>query len=336
MVATWRSLLFFVAIVLVIGAGLFSATANMPVGPEVHSRVFPCLPNTCVVALIKPTFTSTAYGNVSTWPNSFYSFYQDNVQYHEVNDSRQLTLLKSQVIDGWATSYHLKAMLENSSTAFHLGKNVFVLTDEDVSQGGLFFQGKWRYNAIILGHNEYVTRSEYEYLRYFVADGGKLILADANALYTEVAYNPKTGVLHLVSGHGWQFNGTSAWQNSTAPFHKDEINWLGSAYGHYEPDGAREFNGTIVNTSSPIGMALSSKFGDRVFAGYSRGEEDCLLNMTETKVIATFVPLQKLPCTVAAFVHEYGRGEVYSLGIFSDYALTDPSIAAFIEEALQS
>jgi hypothetical protein len=67
--------------------------------------------------------------------------------------------------------------------------NITVLTDADVDNGSIFEnRGGDRgvdinnnaYDVVILGHQEYVTQQEYNYLKDFVSNGGTMFLLDGN------------------------------------------------------------------------------------------------------------------------------------------------------------
>jgi hypothetical protein len=58
------------------------------------------------------------------------------------------------------------------------------VNDEDVDSGGIFFvNGTNKYDILILGHQEYVTKHEYDNLKWFAANGGTMILLDGNVFY---------------------------------------------------------------------------------------------------------------------------------------------------------
>jgi len=118
---------------------------------KVHCRV-----------LIKPTFTAAAYHK---------SFYKVYFGYSSIplnarkNITSDLNLLSSQVTNLLTRSSsassilylttHLRTPLLKSST--------HVLTDEDVDGGSIFFvNGSNKYDILILGHQEYVTKQEYD------------------------------------------------------------------------------------------------------------------------------------------------------------------------------
>jgi len=100
--------------------------------------------------------------------------------------------------------------------------NITVLTDADVDNGSIFVNDAGNgsmdtnsnaYDIIILGHREYVTQQEYDHLKNFVSNGGTVILLDANVFYAQVKFDRTTDTITLVKGHGWAFDGKSAWKS---------------------------------------------------------------------------------------------------------------------------
>ena len=135
------------------------------------------------IALVEPTFTAAAYNN------SFYVFYP---KYSHVpaktNVTNDLSLLSSKVINyptiTPTTKVHSAFAMLSLLKNFKLispDSNITVLTDADVDNGSIFEnRGDNRsvdtnnnaYDLIILGHQEYVTQQEYNYLKKFVSNGG--------------------------------------------------------------------------------------------------------------------------------------------------------------------
>ncbi|MFY9868729.1 MAG: N,N-dimethylformamidase beta subunit family domain-containing protein [Candidatus Nitrosopolaris sp.] len=175
------------------------------------------------IALIKPTFTGAAYHN------SFYKFYFLSLPHVRKNVTTDLNLLSSNVTNQTTRSSsaftffylpeHLKTIIPKS--------NIDVLTDADADYGSIFFNnGTNKYDDIILGHQEYVTQKEYDNLERFVSNGGTMIIMDGNVFYAQVKYDKNTHTITLVKGHGWAFNGKSAWRSLRERWSQ----WLGSNY----------------------------------------------------------------------------------------------------------
>jgi hypothetical protein len=151
------------------------------------------------IALVNPTFTSAAYNN------SFYVFYEKHSNtLYGVNVTSDLDLLSNTVIN------NKKELSSSISSMIYLLKNIKSITsqpnitlliDVDVDNGTIFEKkhsgnniavtnnggissdisnsdsGKYinAYDVIILGHQEYVTRQEYDNLKQFVRNGGTMV-----------------------------------------------------------------------------------------------------------------------------------------------------------------
>ena len=109
-----------------------------------------------------------------------------------------------------------------------------------------------------MGHQEYVTQKEYNYLKQFVTNGGILILPYSNILYAEVKYNYKNDTVNLVKGHYWAFNGKSAWRSISEKWENETSEWVGSNYNPYSTIlGNNPFGyGKLKINSSLILMSL--------------------------------------------------------------------------------
>jgi hypothetical protein len=176
------------------------------------------------IALVEPTFTAAAYDN------SFYVFYQ---KYSHVpantNITQDLRLLSSKVINyptiTPTTKVHSAFAIISLLKNFKLispHSNITVLTDADVDNGSIFEHrggdgsvdtNSNVYDVIVLGHQEYVTQQEYNYLKNFVSNGGTMFLLDGNVFYAQVKFDRNTNTVTLLKGHGWAFNGKSAWKS---------------------------------------------------------------------------------------------------------------------------
>ena len=109
---------------------------------------------------------------------------------------------------------------------------ITVLRDEDIDDGSPIFSknGTNTFDVIMLGHQEYVTQQEYDNLKRFVSNGGILILLDGNIFYAEVKYDKTSDTISLVKGHGWAFNGVSAWKSVEERWANETSKWVGSNY----------------------------------------------------------------------------------------------------------
>jgi len=103
------------------------------------------------------------------------------------------------------------------------------MTDKDVNDGLIFTydNGDSRsscsnsisiaYDVLFLFNQEYVTQTEYDNLKKFVANGGTIVFNDANVFNAEVKYNSTSDTVTstvIDRGHAWQYDEKSgaAWR----------------------------------------------------------------------------------------------------------------------------
>ena len=140
------------------------------------------------IALIKPTFTVTAYAN------GFYKFYKlYNSTPAGKNVTTDLNLLSVPVNASWYPSLHyVFSMLKllNDIKSVSPDSNITIYDDAPADNGFMFTKnGSNAFDLIILGHQEYVTQKEYDNLKRFVANGGTMLILDGNVFYAEVKYD---------------------------------------------------------------------------------------------------------------------------------------------------
>jgi hypothetical protein len=200
------------------------------------------------------------------------------------------------------------------------------LTDIDVHNGSIFTEDNKLHNkfdVLILGHQEYVTQEEYYNLKRFVANGGILILPYSNTFYSEVSYDKNNESIRLVKGHGWAFNGKSAWNSIKERWENETSQWIGSNYLCYS------CNITFANNP------FEYKHHEEQFI--TNPEVKILLdynatitehnNLQEVKSNNSDIENNKDPTKIsknvriAAYEHDYKKGKVIALGIYPDGAL---------------
>lgn len=312
------------------------------------------------VAVVRPIFTATPYSLYEY--GSFYAFYARHVGDHG-NITTDLNLLSTNVSSGqgfegagyqysvstkgynqgWGASYGLYTFVTSPSAracGLRVGSNVHVIDDARVSAGGLAYSnGSARFDVVVVPFSEYVTPGEYQSYKTFVQGGGTLVLLGAHSLEWFVDYNATSGMETLSYGHGFAFNGRSAWRTrcstddfAACPWAKDYAGWIGSV-----PTGTTgiRFRGARVNDSQLIGKPLSREFGDVVFGSYKAHEENRLANSTGTSVIATFSNRSNV--MIASYVHHFGRGRVVCMCVFGDDIVgSDLSAQYFLVLAIAS
>jgi hypothetical protein len=267
------------------------------------------------VAVVEPVFTTTAY-------SSFYNFFSKYAKTPQNVIIRQdLNLLNATLVNNWGYSGQLRSFIDSpvaKEAGLMLGNNTFIITDIDVSNGGLFSSnGSLLYNVVILGFSEYVTASEYLALRHFVQSGGKLIILSATNFLAEVSYNAKANRVSLVRGHGWFFNGTAAWKGDYSRWKANNTAWVGSEYGMYIGSIHYTVKGAIANTSNPYSRLLQIAFPQhQLFKEYGGHEENFVTNVSDSIIAYWNIQGPSVKGRVAIYELKVGKGTLVHMGIF--------------------
>jgi hypothetical protein len=264
------------------------------------------------IALVLPSFTAAAYSD-----DNFYSFYRKyaNVPYG-ANVTTDLDMLYARVCNNSGTSAFAMLDLLHNLKWLTPQSNITVISDADVDSGGIFLKnGSNRYNVVILGHQEYVTQREYNNLKRFVSNGGTMIILDGNVFYAEVDYDNTTRTIRLVKGHGWAFNGKSAWKSVGERWASETAKWVGSNYLCY---------------------SCEITFGNNPFR-YRHHEENYVTNPNDIILLdynATGYNKTNIRHVVATYELNYGKGKVIALGIYSDDIIMNGKFDRFLDSLL--
>lgn len=160
--------------------------------------------------VIIPIFTASAYGD-----QGFYFYY------HGECDSKCLT---TKILDETSLGYTSNAF---SVQALRLLGYDFI-TDIDIDKNPTILQN---YDKVILLHNEYVTRAEFDAITHHK----KVIYLFPNALYAEIKVDYDNNLIILVRGHNypeqqirngfdWEFdNSELEYDNSCENWHFNQI-----------------------------------------------------------------------------------------------------------------
>jgi N,N-dimethylformamidase beta subunit-like, C-terminal len=267
------------------------------------------------IAVVKPTFTDAAYNN------SFYNFYRLYASVPiNTNITTNLNLLYSKLSNNQegaiSNVFAMLNMIKNLKWITN-NSNITVISDQDVDSNSIFNKdGSNKYNILILGHQEYVTQQEYDNLKEFVSNGGTMILLDGNALYVQVKYDSSTNQISLVKGHGWAFNGKSAWKSVDERWKNETSQWVGSnylcnvchiSYLHNPFQYIHHEENYITNPNDII--LLKYRFTDPVD------------NLSKNLVVATYEL-------------NYKKGKVIALGLYSDDIINNGNFDRFFDSLL--
>jgi hypothetical protein len=203
---------------------------------------------------------------------------------------------------------------------------LYALSDLDIDNGAIFYNANTNksmnlYDILVLGHQEYVTQKEYDNLKQFVFNGGTMILLDGNVFYAEVRYNDNNNTISLVKGHGWAYNGKTAWRSIDERWKNETSQWVGSNYLCY--------------------LCVKSFKNDPF--GYLPHEEQYITNPND-KIIFNFNPVEspnalsslKSKVSIAAYSLDYGKGKVISFGIYSDDVIHNSNFIKFFDSIVMN
>jgi hypothetical protein len=299
------------------------------------------------VAYVVPTFTLTPYSNFNS---SFYAFY---LKYQSSSGpvTTDLKWLQTHVTNTWSPAkynnekplYDFLASATASNCGLALGKNLSLIDDPAVSEGGLFSGGVAKYDVVILGHEEYVTTNEFNQFQTFVAGGGRIVAICGNTFWGQVSYSPSTGIETFVAGHGFQFNGTAAWKSNLKPFDVESTSWFGSVFA----GSGLAVKGAILTGTDSLSLSITRAFHDTsAFTDYSypHNELNYVSNTSATRIIAKFYvdtsptnasQVNWPPVPIEAYAHQYVRGQVVDMVIFGqDIILRDQEAQYFLISAV--
>jgi hypothetical protein len=271
------------------------------------------------IAVVSPSFTAAAYND-----HNFYSFYRKygNVSY-ATNITSDLGMLNASVSrSAGRSAFAMLELVRNLKWATPQS-NVTVITDADVDSDGIFLKnGSNGYDVVILGHQEYVTQREYDNFKRFVSNGGTMIILDGNVFYAEVNYDNSTETIRLVKGHGWAFNGKSAWKSIGERWANETAMWVGSNYLCYSCD--------ITFTNNPFRYIHHEE-------NYVTNPNDIILldyNATDNNNATDYNYKTDIRHVIATYELNYGRGKVIALGIYSDDIIANGKFDRFLDSLL--
>ena len=265
------------------------------------------------IAIVMPTFTASAYDN------AFYVFYRKFINTpYGINITTDLNLLSNKVTNQFSATESGTAMLYLLQNLKWITPESRVngITDQDVDAGTIFhLDGSNVYNIIILGHQEYVTQREYDNLKRFVGNGGSMIVLDGNVFYAEVKYDRNNNIISLVKGHGWAYNGMSAWRSVNERWRNETAQWVGSNY-----------------------ISGIAKFSNNPFSYFSH-EEQYMTNPKDIILLnygaSTLQNTQKSgKIVVATYELNYLKGNVIAIGLYSDDIITNGSFDRYFDNLL--
>ena len=280
---------------------------------------------THTIAFVVPVFTTAAYNN------AFYFFYEKYTRSPPgINITTDLDLLSTVLI---APKNQKTASIDASSLALpFLEKhtrlllprvNVNILTDIDVDRGLIFRNTSNIHDVLILAHQEYVTQKEYSNFKQFVKNGGTLILVDSNVFFAEVGYDKRTKVVTLVKGHGWEYNGKTAWKSVEDRWKKETSNWTGSNY--------------ICSTCKVTFVHNPFDYEHMEEQNITNVNSKIIFNYNASVIISNLTrndPMLAHKYRIGIYELDYGKGHVISFGSYGDKIINNKQFLVFFDKLL--
>src|SRR5919107_2086315 len=300
------------------------------------------------IAFVRPSFTYAAYQQ-----NGFYNFYQINRDLQDgiTNVTTNLNLLTVEVPDETYTYYRddpsegpetpvqqdyydmLMELVEDEASSLDLDVEITDISDKEVHQGNIFdTSGNNAYDVLFLFHQEYVTQAEYDNLKKFVVqNGGTIVFNDANIFTVEVKYDSATNTVTLVRGHGWAYDGNSAWHSESERWLNENQQWVGSNFIEIPANENVTFSNNPFNydhseeqiVTNPNAMIIFD-FGVTEHTPYEIGEE-----IDDEQHFQDFGK-------VAVYEMISGKGKVINIGIYAHELEDNEAFLDFYEEEILS
>jgi len=298
------------------------------------------------VAFVKPSFTFAAYQL-----NGFYNFY--GKAYDLVDETRNVTtdlnLLTVRVPDGPYLQYNddpfdspripsqqqyydtLRELVEEKADSQNLAIDIADITDREVHEGSIFDSaGNNAYDVLFLFHQEYVTQAEYDNLwKFVVQNGGTIVFNDANIFTTEVKYDSIANTVTLVRGHGWAYDGNSAWRAESERWLNENQQWVGSNFIEIPANENVTFSNNPFNYDHSEEQIVTNPnatiildFGVMEHTQYEIGEE-----IDDEQHFPGFGK-------VAVYEMISGKGKVINIGIYAHQLEDNEAFLDFYEEEI--
>jgi hypothetical protein len=260
------------------------------------------------IAYVKPVFTETAYQEFG-----FYDFYH-KYSGASGNVTEDLQWLKPAIYE--KPLHDRLVMFFDHIRGLNNNTDVAVITDLDLDlyDGNILLDRK--YDAVILGHQEYVTQKEYDILKEYVSEGGTLIVLNGNVLYAEVDYDPDANTLQLVKGHDWEFDGSVAKRSIKERWAEETSAWMGSNF---------------------LCATCTITFENNPFR-YGHEEEQYVTNPSVEIILDYEAVLEHDPgsdVTIATYRLDHGKGQVIVMGIYAEYVVKNKDFRDFFAGLLE-
>jgi hypothetical protein len=303
------------------------------------------------IAFVRPTFTEAAYQ-----PHGFYTFYfkykfppfgkNITTDLDMLTVKTPVSVAEFQNVTGLKHLSNFTALiptydpdlqkfwipLTNTVKKDVPTATVTVMRDEDVNDGHIFNADNNKSNAydlLLLFHNEYVTQSEYNNLKQFVNNGGKIVFIDGDVLYAQVRYDKQNHTISLVKGHDWQFDGKVARRSVPERWYNETKEWVGGNFL------VNDIHNNVTFANNPFNY---THFEEQ----FVNNPNDKILLNYEIKLPKDYLQYNVFPpdkqngnITVATYALDYGAGRVIMLGIYGQNLVNNKSFINFFDNLVK-
>ena len=300
------------------------------------------------VAFVKPSFTFAAYQL-----NGFYNFYDKDYDQAEgtTNVTTDLNMLTVRVPDGPYLHYKddpfdspripsqqqyydtLKELVEEKASSQNLDIDIADITDKEVHEGIIFDSaGNNVYDVLFVFHQEYVTQAEYDNLKKFVVqNGGTIVFNDANIFTVEVKYDNTFNTVTLVRGHGWAYDGSSAWRAESERWLNENQQWVGSNFIEIPANENVTFSNNPFNYDHSEEQIVTNPNAEIIF-------DFGVIEHTSYEIGEQIDKEQHFPNfgKVAVYEMNSGKGKVINIGIYAHKLEDNEAFLDFYEEEILS
>jgi hypothetical protein len=163
-----------------------------------------------------------------------------------------------------------------------------------------------------------------------VQNGGTIVFNDANIFTTEVKYDSVANTVTLVRGHGWAYDGNSAWRAESERWLNENQQWVGSNFIEIPA------NENVTFSNNPF--------------NYDHSEEQIVTNPNAV-IIFDFGVIEHTPYEigeeiddeqqhfpgfgkVAVYEMISGKGKVLNIGIYAHQLEDNEAFQDFYEEEI--
>ena len=324
----------------------YAETTVNVVNPEKGSRGEGAL-RSPVIAFVRSTFTEAAYQD-----NGFYTFYfKYKFPPFGINITTDLDMFTVKALPTATENQNESQLMsltnltslipsDGDQRAFwmplidNINKTepnaiTTVIRDEDVHDGNIFYSnGSNIFNLLIMLHNEYATKNEYDNLRQFVKNGGTIVFLDSNILFAEVRYDKQSQTVTLVKGHDWEFDGEVARRSVSERWYDENKEWVGGNFLVTDKSTKINFTNNPFNYTHFEEQYVNNPRAEIMFDYGIRFPKDYL----ELNELPKDKNLDEIK--IATYELKVGLGKVIMVGLYGQHLVENEKFMIFFNDII--